>query len=129
MRSVTLAWMLLWVAPAAALADVDLSKSMLCAVTQVIECGYGEKCSYGPPEDVNLPPFVWLEPGSMTLREHGGERKSKLSVLAEKDGELLLHGYEERAFAISISEKTGRLSASATAHDMGLVIFGSCTNP
>jgi len=129
MRNPALVWMIAWLVPTAALAGVDLSKPMLCAVSQAIECGYGEECSYGPPEEVNLPPFVWVDPGKKMLREHQGERTTALRNVVEQDGELLLSGHEERAFNAAISGQTGRLSASATSHDVGFVFFGTCTNP
>jgi hypothetical protein len=129
LRTTAFASMVLLVAPTAAQAEIDLSTPMLCAVTEAIECGYGAKCTYGPAEDVNIPPFIVVDPKAGMLREHKGIRKSTVQTVKQEDGQLLLNGYENRAYNISISQQTGRLSASAVGSDAGFVFFGICTNP
>jgi len=129
-RTTQLAWTLVLVAvsPAAALAEIDLSKPMLCAMTEAVECIYEKPCSHGPVSDLNIPPFLRIDAKAMTLQEHNGTRTTRFRTASVENGHLVLQGHEERAFSISISQETGRLSASATDSDAGYVLFGICTN-
>lgn len=114
--------------PAAASADVDTSKPMLCAVTEAIECGYETQCSVGPVEDLNIPPFIVVDAKAKVLRQYHGDRSTPVGNVVERDGLLVLQGFENRAFSIAISQESGRLSAAASQPDAGVVIFGVCTN-
>jgi hypothetical protein len=102
---------------------------MLCAITEAIECGYEEMCISGPAEEVNLPPFITFDPKSLTLSEHRGTRSTSVERVVQKDGALVVRGFENRAFNLSVSQSTGRLSAAAIGPDAGFVFFGVCTNP
>jgi hypothetical protein len=121
--------MLVGTIPAVALGEVDISKTMLCALTEAIECGYESQCSYGPVDELNLPPFIRVDPRAKTLTEHNGSRKTVVGSVTNKDGQLVLQGIENRAYSISITASTGRLSASTAGPDVGFVFFGACTNP
>lgn len=115
--------------PAAAhAAGVNGSKPMLCAVTEALECSYEGDCARETPEDINIPPFVVVDVKAKTLSEYRGERKSPVQTVFEKDGHVVLQGYEKRAWSMAISKDTGRLSVTATAPDTGFVIFGICTD-
>jgi hypothetical protein len=109
-------------------AEVDTSKPLLCAVTEAVECGYESTCSYGPVEDLNIPAFIVVDAGAKQLREYHGDRTTSVSEVVERDGQLVLQGFENRAFSISISRESGRLSAAASQPDAAVVIFGVCTN-
>ncbi|MDJ0852360.1 MAG: hypothetical protein QNK04_28655 [Myxococcota bacterium] len=119
---------LILLAPSAALAGVDGAKPMLCAVTEAIECNHEEECSRGTVESMNIPPFLRIEPGRKLMTEHKGERKTTVQTVTEKDGHIVLQGFENRAFSVSISKETGRLTATATGPDAGFVLFGICTD-
>lgn len=127
-RTMLLALAFAGVAPAAALAEVDISKPLLCAVTEAVECGYESTCSYGPVEDLNIPAFIVVDAGAKALREYHGDRTTAVPTVIERNGQLVLQGFENRAFSVSISQETGRLSAAASQPDAGVVIFGICTN-
>jgi hypothetical protein len=115
--------------PSAALAaGVDGSKPMLCAVTEALECSYQGDCVRETPEEINIPPFVVVDVKAKTLSEYRGERKSAVQTVFEKDGDVVLQGYERRAWSAVISKETGRLSVTATAPDTGFVLFGICTD-
>jgi hypothetical protein len=124
-----LVFTLVGLTPAVALGEVDISKTMLCALTEAIECGYEAQCSYGPVDELNLPPFIRVDPRAKTLTEHNGSRKTVATSVTSKDGQLVLQGIENRAYSISITASTGRLSASTAGPDAGFVFFGACTNP
>jgi hypothetical protein len=120
----------LLLAPAApARAAFDGSKPFLCALTQVIDCGSDGACSRGPAEHFELPTFVWVDVPAGELREHRGARTSKIAGSERREGRLLLHGFDRRAWSASIHEESGRLTASAADDGVGFLLFGTCTEP
>jgi hypothetical protein len=117
------------VAPAAAsAAGLDGSKPMLCAVTEALECSYQGDCARETPEDINIPPFIVVDVKAKTLSEYRGERKSPVQNVFEKEGDVVLQGYEQRAWSMVISKETGKLSVTASGPETGFVIFGICTD-
>ncbi len=115
--------------PGAALArGVSGSERMLCAVTEVLECPFEEACIRQTAEGIALPAFLVIDPKAKMLLEYQGERKTPVQTVYERDGHVVLQGYEKRAWSISISKETGRASVAATEADVGLVIFGVCTD-
>lgn len=101
----------------------------LCAVTQTLECAGQGPCLRGSAEDVNLPDFIWVDVPGKQLREHGGSRKTQIRSQMSRNGQLILQGVKERAWSVSISEATGRLTGTAAAEDADFVLFGVCTRP
>jgi hypothetical protein len=126
-RIASLALPFLLLPGAASAAGVNGSKPMLCALTEAVECQYETECTHGSVESMNFPPFVRIDAKAKTLTEHEGERKTTVQTVSERDGNLVLQGYENRAFSITISKATGRLTATATGPETGFVLFGICT--
>jgi len=120
--------MLLALPLAASAGGVSASKPMLCAVTEARDCAYGGDCVATTPEEINLPPFVVVDAKAKQLSEYKGERKTPVQTVVEKDGNLVLQGYERRAWSIVISKETGKLLAASTGGaEGGFVISGICT--
>ena len=128
-RIATLAALLVIAAGSPAMAQVDGSKPFLCAITEAVDCGRDGTCARGSAEDVGLPTFIWVDVPAGTLREHGGERRTRVGRSEERDGKLLLQGVEERAWSASISQATGALTAAAAGDGAAFVLFGACTRP
>jgi hypothetical protein len=128
-RVAALVALLILIPGAPALARVDGSKPFLCAVTEAVDCGSDGTCSRGSAEAVGLPTFVWVDVPGAQLREHRGERTTKIGRKEQRDGRLLLQGVEKRAWSISINESTGELTAAAAGDGAGFVLFGACTLP
>jgi hypothetical protein len=128
-RIAALAAFLILVPGAPALAGVDGSKPFLCAVTETVDCGPDGTCTRGSAEDVGLPTFLWVDVPGAQLREHRGERTTKIGRKEQRDGRLVLQGVERRAWSISIHESTGELTAAAAGDGAGFVLFGACTLP
>ena len=128
LRSILLGVLLL-VPGIAQAGPVDPNQTLLCAVTEAVECVYEESCSHGSADTLNFPAFVKIDLKKKTLTEHGGSgRQSSLEVISSKVGPVVLQGYENRAFSITIARETGRLTATASDVDAGFVLFGVCTN-
>lgn len=126
-----IAWLALLLLPfpvAASAGGVSGSKPMLCAVTGARDCAYDGDCVATTPDEINLPPFLVVDAKAKLVSEHRGERKTPVQSVAEKDGNLVLQGFEDRAFSIAISKETGKLVAASTGGPEGaFVISGICT--
>jgi hypothetical protein len=112
----------------AASAGLDGSKPLLCAITEAVECAFDGTCTRGTADSVNVPQFVRVDVKAKRLSEHEGERSTAIRSVERVEGRLVLQGVEaERAWSVSISEETGKMSVTASGHDVGFVVFGACT--
>jgi hypothetical protein len=128
-RTAWLALLLLATPAAARAGGVSGSKPMLCAVTEARDCAYGGDCVATTTDEINLPSFVVVDAKAKLLSEYRGERKTPVQTVAEMDGSLVLQGYENRAWSISISKESGKLLAASTGGaDGAFVISGICTD-
>jgi hypothetical protein len=108
---------------------VSGSKPMLCAVTDARDCSHDADCVSAAPEELNLPPFLVVDAKAKQISEYQGERKSPVQTVLEKDGNVVLQGYEERAWSMVISKETGKLLSVGTGGpDGAFVVSGICTD-
>lgn len=114
---------------APARAAFDGSKPFLCALTQALDCGETGSCNRGTAGDFDLPTFIWVDVPAGELREHRGDRTTKIGRSEQRDGMLLLQGVDRRAWSITIQETTGHLTGAAAEDGVGFVLFGACTEP
>lgn len=109
-------------------ATVDTSKPLLCAVTEAVECDDDGTCLRGNPEDLDIPQFVRIDAEQKMITEHEGSRSSPIQNLIRSDGRLILQGFENgRAWSISISQATGKMSVASSGDGVAFAIFGACT--
>jgi hypothetical protein len=113
--------------PGPVAAQVDVSKPLLCAVTEAIECPADAPCASLSVEEVNIPAFLVVDAKAKRLSEHEGQRSTPAQSVTERDGHLYLQGIEERAWSAAISASTGKLSLTASRPEAGFVVFGACT--
>ena len=111
-------------APAGA---IDTNKPLLCAITEAVECPDEDECEHIRPGDMNLPPFLRIDVKGKKVSEYKGERSTTVKTVNERDDHVYLQGFENRAFSISISRESGRLTATASGPEVGFVLFGVCT--
>jgi hypothetical protein len=102
---------------------------LLCALTEVVECGALGECIELAAEDVGLPDFLIidlkakkiLEATSVSLRE------SSFNVNTTQEGMTILSGVDGlRGWSAVLSAKNTRLSASVSDESAGFVVFGAC---
>jgi hypothetical protein len=116
--------------PADAAGKYDGSVPFLCVPTAVAECVADGECRPGTAESENLPEFFKVDLKAKTIRAEDKGRLSPIKRIDRGDGEIILYGSEaERAWVLTIREKTGKMSASVTGDGENFVIFGVCPVP
>ncbi len=128
---------LIGVSPAVA-DDFDGSKPLLCAVIDVVECGWGGECRQVTPERANIPQFFRIdfqEKMLIATGEDGMVRSTHIERVERVDGKLILQGAEDGlegvrdglGWSMATSEDTGRFVLTGSGDQVGFVIFGACT--
>jgi hypothetical protein len=121
----------LGMAVAAAAGDFDGSKKLICAPSDVFECGPAVECQRATPELVNIPRFIQIDVKKKQLSGSlgtGEKVTTSIQNVATKDGKLTLQGAENaRAWSLVIDQETGHMSASVSDNIEGFLLFGGCT--
>ena len=120
-------------APIPALAALDGSTPMLCAVTTVMECDAEGKCVRITPElHPDFPAFLRVNVPQRVIAGGVGPdgRKSEIKSVTRLDGRLILQGGENgRGWAATVAEDTGRMTAGIVTDTFAFNILGACTTP
>jgi hypothetical protein len=126
--------------PAAAAENVD-SQPLLCAVTEVSECGPGADCRRVAAVDINAPEFLRVDVARRVVRASNADgtdqRAATIENLRTENGKLVLQGIEAPAeggrhdvgWTLAIARETGRMVLTAAGEEAGFVLFGSCLQP
>ena len=119
------------VAATAAAGDFDGSKKLLCAPSDIYECGPASDCQRVTAETANIPRFIRVNVKKKQLSGtvgSGDEVTTGIQNVEKKDGKLTLQGAENaRAWSVVIDQETGLMSASASDEITGFILFGGCT--
>ena len=110
-------------------ATFDGSKPLICAVSEVVDCGRHEGCEVAYPEDVNLPTFIRVNFKKKELK--GGGRDTKIENIVSTDASMILQGMgiEGRSWTMSLNKETGKMTGGVVGEDFVFAIFGECTVP
>ncbi len=118
-------------AATAAAGDFDGSKKLLCAPSDIYECGPASDCQRITPEMANIPRFIQVNVKKKRLSGtvgSGDEVTTGIQNVEKKDGKLTLQGAEDaRAWSLVIDQETGHMSASVSDNVEGFLLFGGCT--
>lgn len=123
---------LMTAAPGPVRAEIGASGVLLCALGEAIDCDASGACSSGSPASVRLPGLVRLDFEEGTLSILGTERRgetTRLGSVSERDGAIVLQGFEARAFSVQIAKDSGALTAAVADEGYGFLVFGSCARP
>lgn len=116
---------------AAAAAEFDGSKPLICATIETYECVPGGECLEGTPESINAPQFIRLDFSAKiarATRPDGEERTSGIEILKQNEGELILQGVQGGlGWSIAITPENGRMALSASGDGVVFALFGACT--
>ena len=108
----------------------DGSVPLLCVPIVVTECGPDGECRRVTAESVNLPQFLRVDVKAMKVHTGEAGRESPVRNLEHLNGNLIIQGGQDgRGWTLTISEETGRMSATISADGEGFVVFGACTLP
>lgn len=111
---------------AAAAADFDGSRMLMCAPVEARTCVPGEVCVWSRPSEIGLPAFVRIDFDHQVIV--GPYRTTPIRLMEKGDRQLLLQGVElGLAWTIALDQESGEMSASIMDRKAGFVLFGACT--
>jgi hypothetical protein len=113
----------------------DTTKPLLCAIIEVQECIDGAGCTEVLPEEVNVPTFLRIDIKRKEIIITDGRPVAKIAHMGEVEDRIVLQGIEgglpDKAdgagWMISINKETGRMVFAAVGEQLGLTMFGACT--
>ena len=118
------------VAGPAAASDFDGSRALLCAPSDVIECGAGGECQRVTLEAMNIPRFIHVNFKKKRLsgKLETGEETTAVQNVQKVDGRTILQGAERgRGWSLVIDQETGHMSGAIAGDGAGFVLLGACT--
>lgn len=108
----------------------DGTEPLLCAAAHSIHCQVGQTCIVGPPENINIPSFIRIDFGAMTIApkgEHDPDQATKIGTVSNDSDTLILFGNDGGlAWSMTISD-SGKMVISAGRDQEGFILFGVCT--
>lgn len=108
--------------------DFDGSRPFICAPVQAFDCGPGEDCMKGLPEEIGAPSFMRIDVANKTVI--GPKRTSPILLVDKSEGQLVLQGFElGYGWVIAIDQETGKMSATLANREGAFVLFGACIVP
>ena len=113
---------------AANAADFDGSKTLICANLEAADCGPGQTCSKGRPDELGAPAFMRIDFAKKTIL--GPRRTTPIVAMEKSAGQMLLQGTElGYAWSIALDTGSGKLAATLVDREGVMVLFGACTVP
>jgi hypothetical protein len=113
-------------------AGLDGTGKAICATSETYDCAPNGECIRDTPEGVDLPRFIQIDfaaKTAVTKRISGEERKAVIDSLRTENGNLLLQGVQsDVGWSMNISQETGAMSLVVAGDQVGIVVFGNCTN-
>jgi hypothetical protein len=116
--------------PADAASAFDGSQNLLCSVTETFECQAGKKCMRGHAEHIGLPDFLKIDfkkKQILSTEESGKGEVTKIAGTTRVESLLLVYGTDAYHSWSIVLHETGKMSLTLTAHQIGFVVFGTCT--
>ena len=108
--------------------DFDGSRPFICAPVQAFDCGPGEDCMKGLPEEIGAPSFMRIDVANKAVI--GPKRTSPILLVDKSEGQLVLQGFElGYGWVIAIDQETGKMSATLANREGAFVLFGACIIP
>ena len=124
---------------ASALGDnISGADKVLCASATVVLCVDSGACESMSPEELNVPQFINVDLKKRRLHSteaSGQNRSTKINKVTRDEGFIYLQGIEDGlpdqtdggGWTISIGKDTGRMVGAGAGKQLGLILFGACT--
>jgi hypothetical protein len=117
-----------WPGGAAAAGAYDGSTPLLCVPITINECGPDGECKRVTADSVNLPQFLKVDVKAQKVHSEETQRVSPFERVQHLNGRMIIQGGQDgRGWTMTISEETGRMSATISSDGEGFVVFGVCT--
>jgi len=111
-------------------AVLDMSKPLVCAATQVMECAAVANCARAMPQTFNLPVLFWVDITNKVIesaRAGGNRRVSLISGVIEAEGVTVLQGVDGAdGWSATVNRSSGQMTVVSAADGLGYVVFGTC---
>ena len=118
------------ISSAAAAADFDGSRNLLCVPTDATQCTGAGDCERVAVEEINIPRFLNVEFKKKQLRGTvlgGEEETTKIQNIQHVNDRTVLQGAENgRGWSMTIDQNTGDMTAAIAGDDIGFILFGVC---
>ncbi|MGI9570891.1 MAG: hypothetical protein ACR2PH_14420 [Desulfobulbia bacterium] len=108
----------------------DNMDPLICAVQETIDCAFQQACLSGEAEGLNLPVIFSVNFKEKIIEARHGDgtiQETKIEHLKVLPDQLVLQGFEKRAWNLTIYKPDHRFSGSAIEPDALLGMFGACT--
>src|SRR6266498_21084 len=112
------------VAPSGAVAagKYDGSAPLLCVPITVTECGADGECKRVTADSVNLPQFLKVDVQAQKVHSEETGRASPFRNVEHINGRMILQGGQDgRGWTMTVSEETGKMSATISTDAEGFV--------
>jgi hypothetical protein len=111
-------------------AGLDMSKPLVCAATQVVECPMASDCTRATPETFNLPVLFRIDMANKVVesaRAGGENRVSAIASVTEAEGVSVLHGVDGTAgWNMTIDQSSGQMTLASARPGVTHTVFGTC---
>jgi hypothetical protein len=111
---------------------LDTSKPLICAATQVVNCGAADDCTRSTPDAFNLPVLFKVDIANKVVesaRAGGEKRMSAIASSTDVAGVTVLQGVDDAdAWSTRIDGSTGEMTVAVTADGHGYLVFGTCSS-
>lgn len=111
----------------------DGSKTLICSVDDVADCGQEGICLKGNAADVNLPALARIDVKGKKITAASGElpddgESVPIATVHRENGNLVLQGGQAgRGWSMVISETSGRSTFAVADSGFAVLAFGACT--
>jgi len=110
-------------------ADAAAKNSLLCALTEVIECDDLGECTPLGSEEVGLPDFITIDLDAKKIKEATSVSLRESSFVSQSpvEGMIILSGVDGlRGWSAVLSAGNTRVTASVSDEKAAFVLFGHC---
>jgi hypothetical protein len=111
--------------PAAAAADFDGSKVLICAPSEAMDCVADEACTRGTAASIGAPSFIRLDVAKNRII--GPKQEVPIQFIDRTADRLLLQGTElGYGWTMALEQSNGKLVATLVDEGGVFVLFGAC---
>ena len=118
-------------------ADFDGSKPLICSINAVTECTPDGGCQKTTIENVGMPQFLRVDAQNKTVapaKPMAGKKPTSIERIERVEGKLMLQGAEPGienvpdglGWTAAIAEDNGKMTFTASGHEVAFVAFGAC---